>query len=79
MNENLINDLKEVFSNVFNINIEEINENTALYSLPQWDSVKHMDLISSLEEEFLIEFEQSEIESMINFGIVHATIEAYLY
>ena len=79
MNKNLINDLKEIFSSVFNINKEEINENTALYSLPEWDSIKHFDLITSLEEEFSIEFEQSEIESMINFRIVHATVEAYLY
>ena len=34
--------------------------------IPQWDSVAHVEIISSLEDEFKIEFNSSEISLLTN-------------
>lgn len=73
-----IDQLKVIFSNVLNISVLDIDVSTALHTLPEWDSLAHMNLITALEEHFSIEFDQPEIESMINFNIVCATVEANL-
>jgi acyl carrier protein len=78
MNENDLIRVKVVFSNIFNIGVDDIDNTIALHTLPDWDSLKHMSIIAALEEEFSVEFDQPEIESMINFEIVCATLGAYL-
>ena len=47
--------IKKVFSNVFNLDIETINNESSPDNIESWDSLKHMNLILALEEEFEIE------------------------
>ena len=63
--------IKELISLIFNIekiDIHEKDEN------PDWDSLKHMNFILALEEEFLIKFSNSEIVKMSNFKNIFETI-----
>lgn len=73
-----VDELKIIFSKVLNVNVLDIGMTTALHTLPEWDSLNHMNLVTALEEHFSIEFDQAEVESMINFHIVCSTIEACL-
>lgn len=57
-------------SDVFLVDISEINNNTSPEDLPQWDSIGHLNLISSLEEEFSIKFDDEQITQMLNFKLV---------
>ena len=62
--------IKSVFSAVFGISQDEINNNSGPDTIESWDSLKHMNLVVSLEEEFNVEFNDSEILELISFANV---------
>jgi acyl carrier protein len=62
--------LNKIFSDVFLIDINSINESISQDSLSQWDSIGHLNLITSIEEEFSIIFSEQEITDMLNYKLV---------
>jgi len=50
------NKIKIVMSEVFGVSVDNIDENTSSENVENWDSMSHMNLIVSLEEEFGIDF-----------------------
>ncbi len=64
------NKIKNVMSSVFDVNVNEILEDTSPDSLDNWDSMAHMNLIVGLEEEFNILFNEDEITEMLNFKLI---------
>ena len=68
------NRIKQVMSDVLNVDIADINEDTSPETLEEWDSLKQMNLIVSLEEEFNLEFTDEEIEDLLNFKLIKLTI-----
>ena len=53
--------VKEIMSNIFGVPISRISNDSSPESLTEWDSIKHLNLIVALEEEFEVEFDESEI------------------
>lgn len=64
------NKIKNVISSIFDVNINEISDDTSPDSLDNWDSMGHMNLIVALEEEFNIIFDEDEITEMLNFKLI---------
>ena len=62
--------VKEVMSDVFNIDVSLINNESSPDNIENWDSLKHMNLIIALEEEFEIEFDVGEIVDSMNFALI---------
>lgn len=62
--------IKKVFSNVFNLDIETINNESSPDNIESWDSLKHMNLILALEEEFEIEFDEQEIVDSMSYALI---------
>jgi acyl carrier protein len=62
--------IKTIMANVFLIDESEIKENASPDSIPQWDSIGHLNLITSLEEEFDIIFSEEQIIEMLNLPLV---------
>ena len=60
--------IQEICKDVFNEENLIINLNTNASDIPQWDSLNHLNLISSVEEEFDIKFDFEEIGSLKNIG-----------
>lgn len=60
--------LNKVFCNVFNNDGIIITEQTTANDIEQWDSLKHLTLISETEEEFGINFSLKELVAMRNVG-----------
>jgi acyl carrier protein len=64
------NRIKKIMSNVFNINVDSINNESSPDNIENWDSLKHMNLIIALEEEFEIEFSDEEIIDSMNYALI---------
>jgi len=62
--------VKKVMSDVFNIDAGLINNESSPDNIENWDSLKHMNLIVALEEEFEIEFDDEEIVDSMNFALI---------
>ncbi|MBL0882133.1 MAG: acyl carrier protein [Chitinophagaceae bacterium] len=69
------NRIKKVIGSVFGIDPATITENDSPDSIPNWDSLRHMNLIVALEEEFEIEFTEDEIMDMLNYKILYTIIK----
>ncbi len=66
--------IKAVVSAVLNISIDDINNDSSPDTIESWDSLKHMNLIVALEEEFEIIFDEEDFEDMLNFQLISLTI-----
>jgi len=68
------NRIKTVISSVLNISKSEIHNKTSSDTIKSWDSLKHMNIIVGLEEEFDIEFDADEIGNLLNYELIRVYI-----
>ena len=64
------NKIKNIISNLFEVDIELINNDFSSDNTDNWDSLGHMNLVVALEEEFDIEFEDEEILELITYELI---------
>lgn len=62
--------IKNIMSAVFEIPSEEINDKSSPDTIESWDSLKHMNLVVALEEEFEVEFKDDEILEIMNYQLI---------
>lgn len=62
--------VKKVMSEVLNINADSINNDSSPFNIENWDSLKHMNLIVALEEEFKVQFDDEEIVDSMGFASI---------
>jgi acyl carrier protein len=48
------------------LKIEQIDINQTMHDVPEWDSLKHIQLLSSIEEKFNIQIDFEESISMVD-------------
>ncbi len=73
--DNLIERLNNVFRDVFDDDRISVNENTTSADIEDWDSLEHINLIGTVEDEFGMRFKMKEVSSMKNVGEMIAIIE----
>ena len=67
--------VKKIMSQVFGIEISEINERSSKDNIENWDSMNQMNLVTALEEEFQIIFKDEQILEMLNFKLICALLK----
>lgn len=70
--------IKKIFADAFEIPEEEVNDDIAYNSYQPWDSLKHLQLVSMLEEELDIELEMDDIIDMSTYQKVREIVMKYL-
>ena len=68
--------LNEVFQDVFDDDSITVNANTTAADIEDWDSLSHITLISSVEDEFRMKFSMKEVVEMKNVGEMAAIVAA---
>ena len=68
--ENNKEKLYNVVSEILGVKKSDINEKSSQDNIENWDSLKHMNLIVALEEEFEIEFDDEEIVDSMNYALI---------
>jgi acyl carrier protein len=66
--------IKEIMAGVFSMKTSEINEDASPDNIDNWDSLGHMDLITAIEEELDIVFNNDQIIEMMNFRLIVLTV-----
>ena len=56
MNDDIRGKVKRIISNLLGVEIDEIDDDTAIGDLPEWDSLHHIQIISAIEKEFDFRF-----------------------
>ena len=64
--------IKDIIARVFGVDVSAIDAGSSPETIKKWDSLGHMNLVSALEEELCIQFEDEEIDDMMNVGLILA-------
>ena len=69
--------LKQVLANVFGEESESINDESSIDTIENWDSLKHLNLILALEEEFEVSFDEDESIIIISYPLIKTVLKDY--
>jgi acyl carrier protein len=62
--------LKKIFSVIFDVPEQSVDEFFSMESSENWDSMNQLNLVLSIEEEFGIYFSDTEVPTLISFKVV---------
>ncbi len=65
----------KVMSLVFEVPFEKLNEDSSSDTIESWDSLKHLNLILALEEEFNIIIPDVEVGNMMNYNLIKLVLQ----
>ena len=69
-------DLLEFISEIFSVDKAILKPETAPGDFPEWDSLGHLSLLTSLEEKFSISFDMDETMSIQSINDLKNTLQA---
>ena len=70
MKKNNKSRLLKIMSIIFNEKNKNLNENISMLNYEKWDSLKNLNLLLALEEEFKIKFSSMQTTKMLDFKSV---------
>jgi len=68
--------VKDILSAIFET--ENINENSSADNIEKWDSIHHLDMVLSLEDEFNISIPNEDVGNLQSYKIIVMTIKDLL-
>ena len=74
--EQVVSDVQDIFRDLFDDESIEIDNDTTADDIEDWDSLEHINLITSIEKHFSIRFAMSEVTHFKNVGSMIDTIAA---
>jgi acyl carrier protein len=74
MRENVLH----VISQVLGMPVDELSEDSSPENIEAWDSLKHMNLVLALEEEFGVRFSDEKIVEMLNVRLITEAVQELL-
>jgi len=66
---NLDGRLREVFASVFNLDREAISAEMSMRTFAGWDSLRQIQLVLALEDEFKVSFSEQEVATLASFSL----------
>ena len=70
--------IQQIMSNVFDVPLEQITVDSSQDDISAWDSLKHLNLVVSLEEEFDIVFPIEELGNLLSFKLIEVIVKELL-
>jgi acyl carrier protein len=70
--------IKQVMSAVFEIPVESIADDASSDNIENWDSLRHLNLILALEEEFVVSIPDEEVGNLVNYKLIELVINDLL-
>ena len=60
--------IKQLMASTFGVDVGQIGNETSPNTLQNWDSLKQMQLVLSLEEEFGVEFTDDQVVDLLSYN-----------
>lgn len=68
------NKIFKIMSLVLKVDLQALNENSNMDNLSEWDSLRHMNLILALEEEFSVSLPEEDVANLTSFKLLNISI-----
>ncbi len=70
--------IRNVMSAVFGIPLDKIDSESSPDTIDSWDSLKHLNLVIALEEEFETRFSDEQTVQMLNYKLIVEVVKETL-
>ena len=70
--------LKEVMATVLGIAVDSINDDTSMDTVEAWDSIKHMNLVLAIEEEFGVSIPDEDAANVTSYPLIRLVLNEQL-
>ena len=70
--------IKQVMSVVFEVPLGLLLEDSSTDNIENWDSLRHLNLILALEEEFDVSIPDEEVGNLVNYKLIELIINDLL-
>jgi acyl carrier protein len=64
-----------IMADIFELDAADIPDNASTGVIENWDSIRHMNLIVALEEEFDVRFNDTDIVDLITIPLIESIIK----
>ena len=78
MNDENKDTILKIFCEALGVPESDVSDETAYDSFETWDSLKHLQIVSEIEEEFDIDIEMDDVIAMDTFKKISKIVEKYL-
>ena len=75
LNENA---LKQVMATLLNVDASAIDQEASMDTIPSWDSLRHMNLVLALEEEFKVSIPDEDAGNITSYKLIKLVLEDLL-
>lgn len=69
--------LKEVLARIFNVSIDTITADASPDTIESWDSLRHMNLVLALEEEFGVELTDDQVVEILSYELIRIVLQEH--
>jgi acyl carrier protein len=66
--------LKQTMATVFGVRPEAITDKASIETIDSWDSLRHLNLVLALEEEFNVRLPEEEMVELLDFVKIRAAL-----
>jgi acyl carrier protein len=73
-----VDTLKQVMATMLNIDPAEINAESSMDTIASWDSLRHMNLVLALEEEFGVQIPDEEAANITSYKLIQLVLRDLL-
>lgn len=70
MPTSILDDVRQIAADVFGVPVDRILPATSPDTLPEWDSLHHVNLVIAIEQAFDVQFTPEQMVEMLNIGLV---------
>jgi len=74
---NNLEKLNAVFVEIFHVEINQLNDNFNIETVPNWDSVTQLSLVTAIEDEFNIMLDTDDILDFKSYSIAKEILKKY--
>lgn len=74
-NSKISEEVNSIIAGILKISVDKMSNDIEMNKVPQWDSVAHLLIITSLEDKFKIQFSIDEISKLNNLNSIYKIIE----
>ena len=78
MAKNVDERIKDTMAAVFNMPVKKISNASSRDNIKNWDSIKHLQLLMALEEEFNVTIDAEHAVEMLNYSLIQNIINEIL-
>jgi acyl carrier protein len=69
--------LKEVLAGIFKVDICNISEDASPDTIASWDSLRHMNLVLALEEDFGVELTDDQVVEILSYKLIRIVLQEH--